>query len=297
MVEAYEDPQSLLRRLKLGREEYCQRLLTVLILGGTYPRWNTRSTPTAEGAAFLRALDALSFGEARCTDPIVFVDELELAPRHADERGGAPDYGLLWPQRVWLIELKTEAASHRADQIPSYLRLGAHHYPAAAIDITYLTPPLGKPAPELQPGQRYAHLTWDQVVPLVEQTWGSATDPGVVRVRDGLLWALGQLALPVAQWRGSLVPPPVAPDEAVVELARLTAADGQQRAVELEIGDLQALHDRRVEVQRLLAADPSLDRVLPWLWSRATSGGRALTPGGAEHGYELRLSRYEKPVR
>ena len=44
-----EDPYGLLRRLRLGREEYCQRLLTMLILGGPYPRWNTRSAPSARG--------------------------------------------------------------------------------------------------------------------------------------------------------------------------------------------------------------------------------------------------------
>lgn len=37
-MSAFEDPASLLGRLKLGREEYCQRLLTMLILDGPYPR-------------------------------------------------------------------------------------------------------------------------------------------------------------------------------------------------------------------------------------------------------------------
>lgn len=35
-----EDPAALAGRLRLGREEFCQRLLTTLILGGTYPKWN-----------------------------------------------------------------------------------------------------------------------------------------------------------------------------------------------------------------------------------------------------------------
>ena len=34
-----EDPVRLLGRLRLGREEYCQRLLTMLILAGPYPSW------------------------------------------------------------------------------------------------------------------------------------------------------------------------------------------------------------------------------------------------------------------
>ena len=63
-----EEPHALLRRLKLGREEYCQRLLTMLILDADYPRWNTRSVPSPAGLAFLRALDELSFGAAEVSD-------------------------------------------------------------------------------------------------------------------------------------------------------------------------------------------------------------------------------------
>ena len=62
-----EDPHALLRRLRLGREEYCQRLLTMLVLDADYPRWNTRSAPSPTGLAFLRALDELSFGARRRT--------------------------------------------------------------------------------------------------------------------------------------------------------------------------------------------------------------------------------------
>jgi len=114
----YEDPAEMLRRLKLGREEFCQRMVTTLILGGVYPKWNTRSRPTADGARFLRLLDALSFGHATPLDAEIFVDELELRPRVESEKGGAPDWAVLWPQRLWLIELKTEKASHRRNQIP-----------------------------------------------------------------------------------------------------------------------------------------------------------------------------------
>jgi hypothetical protein len=38
----FETPAQLLARLRLGREEFCQRLLTSLILHGPYPRWNTK---------------------------------------------------------------------------------------------------------------------------------------------------------------------------------------------------------------------------------------------------------------
>lgn len=55
------DGESLrrLRTLKLGREEYCQRLLTMLILDGPYPQWNSRNEPSAKGVEYLSALDAL----------------------------------------------------------------------------------------------------------------------------------------------------------------------------------------------------------------------------------------------
>ena len=136
-----EDPRLLLRRLKLGREEYCQRLLTMLVLEAPYPRWNTRSAPSRRGLAFLRAVDVLSYGESRLPGDAVFVDELDLPARHQHEPGGAPDYGVLASDRLWMIELKTDRASHRRGQIPTYFELAQHHHPGRSIDLTYLTPP------------------------------------------------------------------------------------------------------------------------------------------------------------
>ena len=63
-----DDLWALLRRLKLGREEFCQRLLTMLVLEDDYPRWNTRSKPSPRGLRFLHALDELSFGVATVDD-------------------------------------------------------------------------------------------------------------------------------------------------------------------------------------------------------------------------------------
>ena len=113
-----EHPEILLKRLRLGREEYCQRLLTMLILDGGYPRWNTHSTPGPEGRAFLAALDRLSFGApvdetdgaGNAGDDLAdatFVDELDLPARPKDVRGCAPDYAVVTPSRLWLVELKT----------------------------------------------------------------------------------------------------------------------------------------------------------------------------------------------
>ncbi len=141
----FENPLDLLRRLKLGREEYCQRLLTMLVLEGPYPRWNSRSTPSAAGVQFLLALYERCFGAEWPGDAAVFVDEFELPPRHDAERGGAPDYAVLWDDRLWLIELKTEKASHRAGQIASYFELAHHHYPDAMVDVLDVTPPMEAP--------------------------------------------------------------------------------------------------------------------------------------------------------
>jgi hypothetical protein len=88
-----EDPLQLLGRLRLGREEYCQRLLTMLILAGPYPRWNSRSRPSERGTQFLRALDALCFGDAAWDGEPLFVDEFDLPKRYEEEAGCAPDDG------------------------------------------------------------------------------------------------------------------------------------------------------------------------------------------------------------
>jgi hypothetical protein len=315
----YEDPHALLGRLRLGREEFCQRLLTMLILGGPYPRWNTRSTPTAAGVDFLRALDRLSFGDPRWSEPAVFVDELDLPPRHQSERGGAPDYGLLWPERVWLIELKTERASHRHDQIPSYFRLAGHHYPGLALDVTYLTPPMPRSDLPLSAGQRYAHCTWGDVVPLIGNVWGASSDSAEARVCQQLVRVLDGLSSPASAWRALFLdesqdqahPRPSVPADVgavtdddemsgiraadVLDVAQLTAADGRQRVVDTTTESLQGLHDRRKQIRDWLNTQPAespLRLLRPWLWNAATSGGRALSVAGAEHGFEVRISRY-----
>src|SRR4051812_7794382 len=94
--ESLENPESLLARLKLGREEYCQRLLTSLIVGGPYPKWNSRSRPSAAGRAFLANLYRLSFGQDPAEDIEIFVDEFDLPQRSDDEPGCAPDWTVLW---------------------------------------------------------------------------------------------------------------------------------------------------------------------------------------------------------
>lgn len=288
----YEDPEALLRRLKLGREEFCQRLLTMLILGGPYPRWNTRSRPSERGARFLAALHAMSFGEPSPPNAEVFVDEFEMPARHADEKAGWPDYAVLWNDRTWIIELKTEASSHRVEQLPLYLAQATHHYPRTAVDLTYITPPLKKASPALQDHQRYAHVTWTQLAPVIRETWGEPQE--AAHVRDRLLATIEGLSQPAAEWRASLkqpahLPPPSLDD--ALDLAKATAVDRRQRVLDMAFEDGQAMEDFRVQLRDACAADPELQHVRPWSWSWSSSG-QPMSESGVEHGVEIRLSYY-----
>ncbi|NRQ32458.1 hypothetical protein HII36_11495 [Nonomuraea sp. NN258] len=143
-------------------------------MAGPYPAWNSRSRPSPRGLQFLRSLDELSFGRSdRRTQPL-FVDEFELRPRNDDEQGGAPDYAVLWDDRLWLIELKTETSSHRRGQLATYYTLAGHHHPGLSLDLTYLTPPFTFKPPSDRDGVRFAHVDWTQVVPLLREVWARA---------------------------------------------------------------------------------------------------------------------------
>lgn len=284
-----EDPIALLRRLKLGREEYCQRLLTMLILGSGYPRWNTRLPPSPAGFRWLRDVDVLCFGESRLPASVDFVDEFELPPRHDGERGGAPDYAVLAPGRLWLIELKTEVASHRRDQIPYYFDLGRHRHPAKALDITYVTPPFALSGLDVPDGSRFSHVSWDEVVSLAERQW-SGSEGLPARLLDAFKLALEGIGSPWSGWRTARLRDPVASG---LDLARLTEADGRQRALDYTFTSLEDLQAARFQLREALLDAHS--NVRPWVWQRATSGGHPLTALGEQVGYELRLSRYVAP--
>lgn len=306
----YERPLDLLGRLKIGREEFCQRLLTTLILEAPYPKWNTRSRPAGSGLEFLRDLYQQSFDGDWPGDDAVFVDEFEPAPRHDAEAGGAPDYAVIWDDRLWLIELKTERASHRRGQIPGYFELAHHHFAAAAIDLLYVTPPMEAQHVPAAPWARYAHTTWGDLSGLIRSHWSADTEPGQQEVVDGLLDAIANLHLKPSEWRALVrsQPPAVrelATSDAVAEVpvldqaleaARLTAEDGQQRAVEFLADDLEDLLGLRLSIRNMLAATPdqsALRHFVPWIW-RWESLGKPLTQSGAELGMELRLSRYRE---
>ena len=52
-----------------------------------------------------------------------------------------PDWAVLWADRAWVIELKTEAANHGADQLRYDLRLAAAAHPRCNLYLTYITGP------------------------------------------------------------------------------------------------------------------------------------------------------------
>jgi hypothetical protein len=310
-----ESPDALLARLRLGREEYVQRLLTMLIVGGGYPPWNSRQTPSELGIRFLRLLEQRSFGDVRCRVPYAFVDEFDLGRRPQDLRASAPDWAVITEDRLWVIELKTERGSHRPSQVPNYVATALHHHPARKIDLTYLTGAMPLYTPQLSPGTRFAHLTWDAVVPIVESVWGAGTQEqreAAQRIGE----VLASLDIPWPVWRhdrleqmqkeismttkDTATSPDRAGDpvEKALELARLTAADHEQRAIDCTAGSLEQLREFGLAVRDALYDDgaEALSHVLPWMWNVETSTGAALTSAGAEVGYELRLSWYDKPV-
>ncbi|MGZ4790360.1 MAG: hypothetical protein ACXWBO_00730 [Ilumatobacteraceae bacterium] len=262
---------------------------------------------SAVGWSFLDRLHRMSFGDGLCQKPIMFVDEFELPARHDDEKGGAPDYAVLGDGLVWLIELKTERASHRATQVPGYFELAHHHYPVAHVELTYVTPPMAYDFTATAP-DRYAHVSWARLVPVIQDLWNETSEPTQAAVVSGLCATLDALDHSGAEWRA---PPPgradavlevgdevVAPESETVAhalaLAVNTAADGVQRGVDVHTESLQALLGLRLCLRNALAESPTdspLRCVLPWLW-KESSGGAPLTENGAAHGIELRLSRY-----
>jgi hypothetical protein len=329
----WESPRSLWSRLKLGREEFLQRVISTLIADGDPPPWNTPCSPGPQGRRFLQLLDDLAHADHPQPEDRqgldAFVDEYRLPKLQEHAENGWPDWAVLWPERLWLIELKTETASHRDDQLAYYLTLAAAAHPDRRIDLTYLTGPLSKPAPPLADGQRYRHLTWELVLPLIERTWGDDPRPEVgtyvatvrtiienltvLRPSEQRAALLGQrLDVPLRQAAPRHAPHhpdagPTAiaqiaepgyaiPTHHLLGLARQAAVDGRQRAVgAASPSQLEDLYEvARDLIATLEPGDPARF-VLPWLWRAGRTDGTALTSEGHEFGYELRFSRYKTP--
>jgi hypothetical protein len=290
------EPASLWATTRLGREEYVQKLLATLVLGEEARGWNVPRPASERGAEFLRALHAATFDGTPDADP-VFVDEFELPARTRDERAGWPDHAVIWPDRLFIIELKTERRSHRRDQLSHYLRLAAHHHPNIDVDLLYLTPTMEAAPPTPLPARsRYAHWHWPSAYALVREVWATTPIAWEAAIVDHLeTWIRDvEAGSPLPE---RALPEPPAADVDWLKLAAAVQRDGQQRAGELTVTDPEELEALRVELRDELRTGPTIDEtavthVMPWLWHAETSGGQPLTELGAVTGYELRLSRY-----
>lgn len=245
------------------------------------------------------------------------MDEYRLPKLDDGAQNGWPDWAVLWPDRAWVIELKTEKASHRDDQLPYYLYLATAAHPGSRVDLTYITGPLAKPGHALVQGQRDSHLTWESVLPLLEVAWADDPRPEVAAYVEAVRTVIQNLDVlsptaqraimldqsrepnPVAAPAGmqetvddDTTAPDRAPEELVdlpsatddlLSLARSTAADGRQRGVgAMGPTDLEELRDTAYQKIAELPLDGATRFVLPWLWQASNTGGRALSVEGAE---------------
>jgi hypothetical protein len=287
-----------------SREERAQRALSSLILGHEPPAWNAADSPTRKGAEFLRRLDGLAFGSQHSGEP-AFVDEFELQKRHLGEKNRSPDYGVVWDDRLLLIELKTEKASHRSDQCADYLARGKHHYPAKQVDLIYLTPLMTAPVPPVPIGARYAHVDWPLVERLIDAIWSDSPDPSERELAAFLSELIGGLDRPPSTGLTQLPLESRLPEQRLPESdrthsalaeAELVAADRRQRGIGVTADSPEQLDVYRVAVHDMLLAsnNPELSHVRPWIWRQENSGGKPLTELGASSGYELRMSYYAR---
>ena len=123
-------------------------------------------------------------------------------------------------------------------------------------------------------GQRYVHLTWNAVLPLVQRIWAGGEPTEVVRYVQVLGQVIDGLLQPWTQWREAAFA--AAPEGAkpssdeLMDLIRATAADGRQRALDAQPGSLEDLLALRLTARELIQetrADSGLRHVMPWLWS------------------------------
>src|SRR5262245_56676118 len=145
-----------------------------------------------------------------------------------------------------MIELKSERGSHRDSQIPGYSLLGHHHYPRWSVDLTYLTPPFHVTTPML-PESRFAHVTWDEIAPLIRDIWAESSERWHRETAEALLDAIDQLSDPPSVWRARVLGGQQPAERrretigAALEVASATVSDGVQRAGEWDFDNLADL--------------------------------------------------------
>ncbi len=173
MTRLPDDLDALWHTTGVGREEYLQRLLGMLVVGGPVAPWNVPQAPSRLGHLFLTRLHEQTFDD-RVIGSLEFVDEFELPRRHEAEHAGWPDYGVVWPDRVFLIELKSERRSHRPGQLEHYLDLATHHHGPTPVSLLHLTPAMTVESPDAPHGASFRHWTWADTWPLTDEIWGAS---------------------------------------------------------------------------------------------------------------------------
>jgi hypothetical protein len=219
-----------------------------------------------------------------------FVDEFELSAEDYEMQNGYPDYAVITPATLWIIELKTEAGSHRKEQLPFYARLANRRYPELQISVTYLTGTMARIESISGVNVSFRHLLWPEIVPLVELEWGKSPHKEEQLLVTAIKREIQGLDSPAKRFlkNANVV------REALIAAIRVQAV-GEQAGVEALPTGLQGLHDLRLRIRDALARSVDTRNVRPWIWCAETSGGSALTRNGTEVGYEIRLSRYERP--
>jgi len=283
----WEDHDKLLH-MKLSREEYCQRILTSLILGGLYPKWNTKNKPSENGFVFLNGLHELSF-DFQIEPPIIFVDECELPAISNGESGsGYPDYALFWDQHIWIIELKTESSSHRKDQLPLYLKLASYHYPNHKIKILYLTSEMNRIKSAGPEKHSFSHLFWSEVSPLINKIWSESNYKPERILESALQRELSKLGTPYKIFIDN-----AETIRHAMNLSLQVQETGKQMAVEVKASGLDEINELRIRIRDALKRLDGTNNVKPWIWFEKSSGGKPITELGRQVGCELRLSRYK----
>lgn len=145
---------------------------------------------------------------------------------------------------------------------------------------------------------------WDELAPVIASIWATPLDQGK-RTWFGVSSSPSPPChLTPTEWRATFAVSPRPVDAWEVALAEgmglpaLTAADGEQRAVDYDAEDLEDLLALRLELRNALASsapESDLLRVMAWIW-RPESTGTAMTPAGSRNGFEVRLSRFAETL-
>lgn len=301
-----DDPADLILGKKYGSEGIAQRYLCALLINGSSYGYHKSWALTERGARFVAGLYSRRFGNSPPGIP-QFWNEMNLRAVEADDQQ-AIDYGFIWPEVHFLVELKTLGSSHRPGQLAEYLVRARHHNPNPAIDLLYLTQPMTAAVPDDMPERcRFAHVTWLEALDVADSVWGDSEDPREVRclalLRDHLDHEAALASAP-ARKRTNTAGEAFGADDLPEEwqqvldgalMAAAQAAAGRRTAVDVPVALVaaNAIPAHLQQIRRLLESriegEVELAGVKVWQWT-SQSGSRAYTEVGERIGLELRLT-------